>query len=337
LTNAETSATLHASAIVIDGTCPLLRRREFVDWYIEGGVTACCPTVGSTAPAEETLRNLGAWLRFIASRDDLMQVRAADDIERAKAERKLGLIFHFQGADPIENDLNLVEAYHALGLRMVQLTYNVRNRVGDGCEEKTDAGLSSFGVDLVKRLNENRIIVDGSHTGYRTTMDAIALSSRPAVFSHANAFSVHPSPRNIKDDQIKAAAASGGLVGVNGFPAFLGHDAKPQMDRFIQHLDYMVELAGIDHVALGIDYYEGMHPVAGAAEAEQFFEQQLAQRRWSEASYPRPPHHYPQGMSTPKELPNLTARLLARGYAAADVRKLIGGNWLRVFREVWGE
>ena len=87
---------LHAASIVIDGTCPLLRRREFVDWYIEGGVTACCPTVGSTAPAEETLRNLGAWKRFIASRADLTQVLSAGDIERAKRERKLGLIFHFQ-------------------------------------------------------------------------------------------------------------------------------------------------------------------------------------------------------------------------------------------------
>lgn len=328
---------LHAASIVIDGTCPLLRRREFVDWYIEGGVTACCPTVGSTAPAEETLRNLGAWKRFMRSREDLVQVTAVSDIERAKRERKLGLVFHFQGADPIENDLDLVEAYHALGVRMVQLTYNVRNRVGDGCEEKTDAALSAFGADLVARLNENRIVVDCSHTGYRTTMDAIERSTRPAVFSHANAFSVHPSPRNIRDDQIKAAAASGGLVGVNGFPAFLGTAAQPTMDDFLAHLDYMVELAGIDHVALGIDYYEGMHPVANAEQAAAFFKQQLAQRRWSEASYPPPPHHYPQGMSTPKELPNLTARLLARGYKADDVRKIIGGNWMRVFREVWGE
>lgn len=335
--SAESPEGIHASSIVIDGTCPLLRRREFVDWYIEGGVTACCPTVGSTAPAEETLRNLGAWRRFIASRDDLTLVEVAADIERAKAAGRLGLVFHFQGADPVENDLDLVDAYRALGVRMVQLTYNVRNRVGDGCEEKTDAGLSAFGADLVERLNENRVIVDCSHTGYRTTMDAIGKSSQPVVFSHANAYGLHPSPRNIRDDQIRAAAQSGGLIGVNGFPGFLGTAAQPTMERFIEHLDYMVERAGIDHVALGIDYYEGMHPVAGAAEAEKFFKQQLAQRRWSEANYPPPPHHYPQGMATPRELPNLTARLLARGYAPGDVRKLIGVNWLRVFREVWGE
>lgn len=327
--------SLHAASIVIDGACPLLRRREFVDWYIEGGVTACCATVGSTAPAEETLRNLGAWHRFIGARGDLALVHATGDIERAKADRRLGLIFHFQGADPIENDLDLVEAYRALGVRMVQLTYNKRNRVGDGCEEKSDGGLSSFGADLVRRLNENHMVVDCSHTGYRTTMDAIALSSLPTVFSHANAYALQPSPRNIRDDQIRAAAASGGLVGVNGFPAFLGREERATLERYIEHLDYMVQLAGIDHVALGVDYYEGMHPVADAAEAERFFRQQLAQKRWSEESYPAPPHYYPRGMSTPKELPNLTARLLARGYKPDDVRKVVGGNWLRVFRAVW--
>jgi membrane dipeptidase len=332
---AAEAAALHASSIVIDGTCPLLRRREFVDWYIEGGVTACCPTVGSTAPAEETLRNLGAWHRFIGSRKDLLLVDKAADIERAKAAKQLGLVFHFQGADPIENDLDLVEAYRALGVRMVQLTYNVRNRVGDGCEEPADAGLSSFGVDLIKRLNENRIVVDCSHTGYRTTMEAIETSSRPVVFSHANAFALHASRRNIKDDQIRAAAQSGGLIGVNGFPGFLGTEHQPTIERFLDHLDYMVELAGIDHVALGIDYYEGMHPVAQAAEAERFFKQQVAQRRWSEANYPAPPHHYPKEIATPKELPALTTWLRMRGYSPEDVRKLLGANWLRLFRAVW--
>ena len=101
---------LHRDAIVIDGTCPLLRRKEFVDWYIEGGVTACAPTVGSTASAEETLRNLGSWHRLLRSRPDLVLIERAEQIFAAKKDRKLGLVFHFQGADPIENDLDLVNA-----------------------------------------------------------------------------------------------------------------------------------------------------------------------------------------------------------------------------------
>jgi len=292
--------------------------------------------VGSTATAEETLRNLGAWHRFIASRQDLSLVADAAGIERAKAGGRLGLVFHFQGADPIENDLDLVEAYRALGVRMVQLTYNIRNRVGDGCEEAGNAGLSRFGRDLVARLNENRIIVDGSHTGVRTTLEAIEASSLPFVFSHANAHAVHPCPRNITDEQIRAAAATGGVIGINGFPAFVGTSARPQIDDFLRHLDHVVEVAGIDHAALGIDYYEGMHPVADEEEAQKMYRQQLAVRRWSAEVYPPPPHHYPAGIETPRTLPTLTARLLAHGYNVPEVRKLLGGNWLRVMRAVWG-
>ncbi len=331
------AAELHRETIVIDGTCPLLRRKEFVDWYIEGGVTACAPTVGSTAPAEETLRNLGAWHRLIATRKDLVLVERAAQIPEAMKEKKLGLVFHFQGADPIEIDLDLVEAYRALGVRMVQLAYNIRNRVGDGCEEAGNAGLSRFGKDLVKRLNETRVIVDGSHTGERTTLEAIEASTRPFVFSHANVKAVHDCPRNISDTQIKAAAATGGLIGINGFPAFLGKSPTPTIDDFLRHLDHVVELVGIEHVALGIDYYEGMHPVADDTEAKKMYQQQLAVRRWSAEVYPPPPHRYPAGMATPRELPNLTEKLLAHGYSPAETRKILGANWLRVMGAVWGE
>lgn len=330
------AATLHRDAIVIDGTCPLLRRKEFVDWYIEGGVTACSPTVGSTASAEDTLRNLGSWHRLLGARQDLLLIERGEQIPAAKSAGRLGLVFHFQGTDPIENDLNLVEAYRALGVRMVQLTYNIANRVGDGCEEPGNAGLSRFGRDLVTRLNENRIIVDGSHTGVRTTLEAIEVSTRPFVFSHANAHAVYPCPRNITDDQIRAAAATGGLVGINGFPAFVGRAPQPTIEDFLRHLDHVVELVGIDHAALGIDYYEGMHPVADAREADKMYRDQLAQRRWSAEVYPPPPHHYPAGIETPRTLPALTAALLAHGYSVAETRKVIGENWLRVMRAVWG-
>ncbi len=331
------AAKLHGDAVVIDGTCPLLRRKEFVDWYREGGVTACAPTVGSTASAEETLRNLGSWHRLIGSRKDLLLVERAAQIPEAKRDGRLGLVFHFQGADPIENDLDLVEAYRALGVRMVQLAYNIRNRVGDGCEEANDGGLSRFGRDLVARLNENRVIVDGSHTGARTTLEAIDASRLPFVFSHANARAVHDCPRNISDEQIRAAAATGGVIGINGFPAFIGAGPTPTIDDFLRHLDHVVELVGIDHAALGIDYYEGMHPVADDAEAAKMYRQQLAVRRWSAEVYPPPPHHYPAGMETPRTLPTLTAALLAHGYREAEVRKILGENWLRVMQVVWGQ
>ncbi len=328
---------VHDGAIVIDATCPLLQRRQFVDWYIEGGVTVAAPTVGNAAPAGETVKHLGTWLRFIDSRPDLMLIRTAADIEEAKRTRRLGILFHFQGGDPFESDLDLTEAYRALGVRMVQLTYNVKNRIGDGCEERTDSGLSKFGLQLIERLNANRIVVDCAHTGYRTTMETIEASRLPVVFSHANARAVHPSPRNITDEQIKAVAATGGLVGINGFPAFVAATTRPTLDQFIDHIDHDVRLVGVDHVAIGIDYFAGQHPVVDEDEAKRMYAGWLESGLWSAASYPPPPYHYPDGIATPRDLPNLTRRLLERGYGVEDVRKILGGNWLRVFRAVWGE
>ena len=171
---------VHDEAIVIDAVCPLMMRRQYIDWWIEGGVTAAGPTVGVFDRAGPTLRVLGDWIRAIDADARLTLIRRAADIASAKAERKFGVIFHFQETEPIEDDLNLINAYKALGVGMIQLAYNSKNRVGDGCEERTDAGLSNFGLQVVERLNEARIVVDCTHTGYRTTMDAIEASSRPS-------------------------------------------------------------------------------------------------------------------------------------------------------------
>jgi membrane dipeptidase len=168
-------------------------------------------------------------------------------------------------------------------------------------------------------------------------MDAIETSTRPTVFSHAGAFKVHPSPRNIADDQMKAVAATGGLVGVVGFPAFVSDKVRPTLDDFIKHIDYMVDLIGIDHVALGIDYFEGQHPIADDEDAKLRYQRSLDIGRWSAKAYPPPPYYYPAGIETPEGLPNLTARLVGLGWKAEDILKVMGGNWVRVFRDVWGE
>lgn len=332
----QDAAHVHDESIVIDATCPLLADTKHLELYRKGGCTAVAPTVGGFADAPTTLRALGGWAHLLRDRDDLLLVRSAADIEAAKRSGRLGIIYHFQGTEPLEDSLDLVDAYKAIGVGMIQLSYNVKNRVGDGCEERTDAGLSRFGLKLVERMNRARVIVDCSHTGYRTTLDAIEASSAPVVFSHANAKAVHNSRRTIADDQIKAVAATGGLVGIVGFPAFVSSSTRPKLDDFIKHIDHVVQLVGIDHVGLGIDYFTGQHPIMPLDEAQRNYEGFVASDKWSPDSYPPPPYHYPEGIETPDRLPNLTARLLERGYKAADVRKILGGNWLRVFRAVWG-
>jgi membrane dipeptidase len=327
---------IHADSIVIDAVCPLVMDDlHHVSLYREGGLTAIAPTVGGWENSRPTLSRVAAWHRFLRERADLQLVRESRDIVTAKQSGRLGIYFHIQGTDPIEDNLDLIDLYKALGVGVIQLAYNVRNRVGDGCEEHTDAGLSRFGVKLIDRLNKSRVIVDCSHTGFRTSMDAIERSSAPVVLTHSNPKSVHASARNAPDELIDSIANSGGVVGVAGYPAFVSSATRPSLDQFVAHIDALVQRVGIDYVALGIDYYSGQAGIASDGEALQTYDKAVRLGRWSTA-YPPPPHHYPEGIETPRTLPNLTTRLLARGYSEVQVHKILGLNWLRVMSCVWG-
>ena len=205
---------LHRESIVIDATCPLANLPEYLDKWIAGGATAIAPTVcypGELLPP--TIKRVGSWLKRVSDNPDtLLHIKTVEHINQAKREKKLGLIFHFQGTLPFEKDLNNVEVFYHLGIRMVQLCYNTRDLVGDGCTERTDTGLSEFGLKVIAELNRLGIVIDCSHTGYRTTMEAIEASSKPVIISHGNARAVCDSFRNLRDDQIKAIAAKGSTI-----------------------------------------------------------------------------------------------------------------------------
>lgn len=330
--------SLHARAIVIDCTCPLANQVEYLESWMTGGTTALAPTLDSFHGMQGAMQSIARWLRYIAERSDqLLHVTKPEDILQAKQEGKLGIIFHFQNTDPVEDNLDLLRVYHRLGVRMIQLTYNRKNRVGDGCEERTDGGLSRFGIQLIQEMNRLGIVVDLSHTGYKTTMEAIEISEAPPVFSHSNCNAVCESPRNITDDQIQAIAARGGVIGINGFPRFVAKVPRPTLDHFIAHIEHIVQLVGPDHVGLALDYYEGMASVATAEQAQAAYERHLASGTWTQESYPAPPWYYPAGLELPSGFPNLTKALVARGYSDKDIEKILGGNFLRIFRQVWRE
>ena len=222
---------LHREAIVIDLVCPLARVERHLDEWIRGGVTAIGPTVAVDDGCAAAMREVAAWYeRLRRLRGKLLHVTRVEHIRQVRRRRRLGIIFHFQNTMPFERDPDLVELYYRLGVRVAQLTYNTRNWVGDGCEEPADSGLSAFGRRIVREMNRVGMVVDLSHTGHRTTMDAMEVSSAPCIFSHANAFAVHGNGRNIRNDQIKALAASGGVIGLNGFPAFVGKRRWPTVD-----------------------------------------------------------------------------------------------------------
>jgi membrane dipeptidase len=321
---------LHASAIVIDHACPLLQPGD--DAYIAktraGGTTVAMATVASNVDFRGAINAISAWLARFDRDRDLIHVRTVDDVYRAKREGKLGVGFHFQNSRPVEHDLGLLVVLHRLGLRVMQLTYNEKNQVGDGATERTDAGLSKFGVKMVEGMNRLGILVDCSHVGYRTTMDAMEVSKVPVVFSHSNAHTVFPSKRNIKDDQIKALAKSGGVIGMNGFPGFVSKDSfvdktrGPTLEQLLDHVDYIAKLVGTDHIGVGLDYS------IGTPEGYRRY-------GYETDTYPEPPWHYPRGIDDISMLPNFTKGLVARGYSESDVRKILGENFIRVFKQVW--
>lgn len=336
MANDARAAAVHRRAIVIDMVCPLLVHERYLDDWIEGGATCVGPTVAVDHTLEQTMDNLATWFdRFRRLGDKILHVTRVGDVARAKREGKLGIIFHFQNTQPLERNPGLVEVYYRLGVRMIQLTYNLKNWVGDGCDEVTDAGLSEFGRRVIREMNRIGMVVDLSHTGYRTTMDAIEVSEAPVVFSHSGVKAVCDSRRNLTDDQIEAVAQKGGVIGLNAFPAFVAKRRWPTLDDLLKHADYIAEKVGTDYLSVGLDFYQGQWPYASQKEAMAMYEEALRTGRWRPGTYPKPPYKYAKGVEVPSKLPNLTAALLARGYGERDVRKILGENLIRVFTQVW--
>lgn len=292
------------------------------------------PTVGGREGAGETLATLARIHRAIRTRDDLLLVRGPADVRRAQASGRLGLLPHLQGGDPFERDVGLVEGFRALGVRMVQLCCDVRNRIGDGCEEPTDGGLSRFGAEIVRALNEAGMIVDCAHTGERTAREAIAVSRTPVVCSHGNPRAVQPSARNLGDALIRAIAANDGLIGAVGSPGFVAASPRPTIDQFIDHIAYLSDLVGVRHVALGLDDFAGQDGIAPPEVAAALYRSFVSSGDRDPAAYPPPPWRYPAGIETPERLRALAPALARRGFAPDEVRAIMGGNWLRLIDTV---
>ena len=253
---------------------------------------------------------------FLGRPDTYVLIESADDITRARRENKLAVAFHFQGANPIAHDLAMVEVYYKLGIRHMLMCYNVKTPVGDGCQELTDGGLSRLGADLVKEMNRVGMLVDVAHTGYRTSMDVFDASSEPVIISHANARALCDHTRNVRDDQIKACAASGGVVGIIAFGPVLGDDGTSLVDLLVRHVRYVADLVGPQHVGLALDL---------------IYDQSVSNRTmWNPHFHPRPIPDIP-----PEEMDLIIEGLLRDGFSEADTRGILGGNWLTVAQKVW--
>jgi len=321
---------LHQASIIVDGTQSSAFTDEYFKKVRKAGVTAAIVTVAWKQNVHETLRLIWDWRRRIhANWDVALFADSIENISAAKAQKNVAYLFAFQNTSSLEDDVGLLKVYRDLGVRMLQLTYNAKNSVGSGCGERIDSGLTPLGAEVIERMNELRMLVDLSHVGDRTTAEAIQLADLP-VFSHANARSVCDNVRNKPDEQLKTIAAKDGIVGINAYPSFVKRTRteigeRPTVDDLLDHIDYIVDLVGMDHVGISLDLIEN-------AKEEEFALLASNPEMWGLPN-PQGRYEYPIGIEGISDFKNITRGLVARGYSDDDVKKILGENWLRVLNK----
>lgn len=324
----DRARSLVRDALVWDNTLPwgpdYADADETLPRFHRAGVDLISLTVmGPEAGLDGTMRQIARVRAHVAARPgQLTLCGSAVEVKAARAAGKLGLVLNLQETNMLEGSLDMVQVYYDLGVRHMLLAYNARNHVGDGCAERTDGGLSRWGLRVLEEMHRVGMWIDGTHSGYRTTMEAMEAVAGPFIFSHCNAHAVYPHYRNIRDDQIRACAASGGAVGVNGLGEFLDDDLA-RSETIFRHLDHMVQLVGPRHVGLGLDYVK---------DAARFW----AWVRNNAHMWPASPNDRTgSAFAQPEQVAELTELMLRAGYADGDVRGILGGNWLRLAQEVW--
>jgi membrane dipeptidase len=307
---------------------------EMVANVKSSGITAVNLTVSANTFAS-TFTQMGYWERELQAHPDaLMKVYSVADIRRAKESKRLGLIYGFQNATMLEGDVANLDTFHRFGVRIIQLTYNDRNLLGDGCLEPANAGLSRYGRDVVARMNELAMLVDLSHCGLQTTSDGIAASTRPVAITHSGCRAVFDHPRSKPDAVLKALADKGGVLGIYMMP-FLNAQGQPVAADLIRQIEHAIDVCGEDHVGIGSDLSITPHVVTPEyAERHRRFVE--ARKRAGIAAPREEDYMFVKDLNTPRRLEQIAEQLLARRHSESRVEKIIGGNWLRLFGEVWG-
>ena len=289
--------------------------------YRQSGMRVVGLNVGFDAvPWEQTFRMLGTFRHWLARHP--RQYRLAETVaDLTVDDPRLGVFFDIEGTGALNGQLGLVELYRDLGVRWMSMAYNRNNLVGGGCQD-ADRGLTKFGRAVVTEMERVGMTVCCSHTGYRTTRDVMRHATKPVIFSHSNPLALWQHKRNVRDEAIRACAATGGVVGINGIGMFLGANDN-RSATVARHVDYVAQLVGIEHVGLGLDYVFDMQELDDyiAAHPDTF----------------PPEEGYGTGLRivAPEQLPEIVAELLKLGYRTTDVRKVLGGNFLRVAKATW--
>ena len=296
----------------------------------KGNVNAINATTATWENYSQTLDNIAVWYSKFNNRTDISLVRKVDDIFKASDNGQVGIIIGFQNASPIENNLDYLYTFNELNVKIIQFTYHERNLLGNGCYERVDEGITNFGIDAIKIMNEVGILIDLSHVGIVTTMETIDYSEKPIAITHANPKSYHNVPRNKTDEALKLMASKGGIVGVTAIAPFLKKGNASTVEDYVEAISYTVDLVGIDHVGVGTDFTQDQ-----PEEFWRYIGSQQGTKFPSTFTDVTTPSNYPINFETPDKFPVLIDTMENKGFSSEEIAKILGLNWIRVFQEVW--
>ncbi len=291
---------------------------------------------GSGDPFCETVRDITGWNAFIAQHPGaLRRVLGVSDIAAAADAGQVGVIYGFQNTEMLGRELDRVRLFAKMGVRVIQLTYNGRNAVGDGATVVDDQGLSRFGAEVLERLQSESVLVDLSHSSEKTCLDALTLAQRPVAITHAACRAVADHPRNKSDVELRLLAERGGVVGLYFMP-YLRLEGQPLAADLVAHLEHAIDVCGEDHVGLGTD--GGTTAIDDMASYRRQLEDEIAQRRALGIGAPGETADvttFLPDLCGPTQFQRLADLLEARGHGASRIEKILGGNFRRLMAEAW--
>lgn len=327
---------LSTQALIIDAMSgyivapepPPLNGRTYLDRLVASNVRIVNMTISAHADGfEEALESMFQHFNmFQVAPDKVMHVKRVADIEQAHREKKVGVMFGFQSPTPIDIHVNRWTILQQLGLRTCSLAYNEPNVFAHGCLDPRNGGLTYYGVQAVNQMNRLGIVVDLSHVGEQSSLEAIELSTKPCIFSHSNAKGVANTKRNITDEQAKLVAAKGGVIGLSPH-AFLSAKqlgVQADLDDYLDHFDYLAKLVGTDHIGIGSDVFESYTKFSWETSTKLLYNSPFTYETVQNADYNKV-----EGIHL------VIAGLVARGFSDADIEKILGQNFLRIFTQVW--
>ncbi len=292
--------------------------------YRQAGVDAVTINIGdSHVPLDVMIRTAASIRHYVLQHPDEYQLGlTTTDLRDAKASGRLAVCLDVEGVYALGKQLSLVEFLHDIGVRWMLLVYNRRNLAGSGCHDPEDDGLTELGRSMLREMDRVGMIKCCSHAGYRTAREVLDLGDSPVIFSHSNPRHLHDHPRNIPDDLIRACAATGGVIGINGVGLFLGN-GEPTADAVVRHIDYVAQLVGAEHAGLGLDYmFKGSEVEVPGRKSRELWPAEWGYRAG-------------MGFLPPEAMPEIGAGLGRLGYPPTAIRGILGENLMRVADAVW--